>query len=201
MSHFLRFVHAVRGGPAPSLAVSLEQATIGDESEVAFERLYDASFSKVYGFIRCQVSNIETAQELTGRVFLKAFKHRQKAPADNPAGMQWIFRIAHTTLIDYWRVDKRRESASLPLEEIAELPAESESPDVAFERKERAAHIVRVMNGLSHDDRTVLALKFSAQRTNREIAGILSLSEGAVSMRLLRALRRLRDELQDLGWR
>jgi RNA polymerase sigma factor (sigma-70 family) len=54
------------------------------------------------------------------------------------------------------------------------------------------------MNGLPERDRTLLALKFSARRTNREIAGILSVSEGAVSMRLLRALRRLRDHLQEL---
>jgi RNA polymerase sigma-70 factor (ECF subfamily) len=115
--------------------------------------------------------------------------------------MRWIFRVAHTTLIDYWRVEKRRESASLALDEIAELTAESENPEAACERKQRSAHILKVMNGLSDDDQMLLALKFVAQRTNHEIAGILSLSEGAVSMRLFRALRRLRDQLRGMGWR
>jgi len=195
-----RFLQTARDGAAPSLVV-LEGVAVRDERDVAFERLYHASFPKVYAFIRCQVSTIETAQELAGRVFLKAFTHRAKAPTDAPATTQWIFRIAHTTLIDYWRVERRRESVSLPLDEIAELPTESEMPDAAYERKQRTSDVVRVMNGLSHDDRVVLALKFSGQRTNRDIAAILGLSEGAVSMRLLRALRRLRDGLGERGWR
>jgi RNA polymerase sigma-70 factor (ECF subfamily) len=61
--------------------------------------------------------------------------------------------------------------------------------------------MIRVIGTLSDDDRTMLALKFGGHRTNREIAAIMDLSEGAVSMRLLRALRRLRDQLQEMGWR
>jgi RNA polymerase sigma factor (sigma-70 family) len=56
-----------------------------------------------------------------------------------------------------------------------------------------------VLSQLDKDDRTILGLKFTAQQTNREIAAILELSEGAVSMRLLRALRRLRERLSERG--
>jgi RNA polymerase sigma-70 factor (ECF subfamily) len=196
-----RYIQPAGGGAtAPPLVVPLDSLILSEDADVAFEQLYRASFPKVYAFIRCQVSTVETAQELVGRVFLKAYRHRIKIPHAGPAHMQWIFRIAHTTLIDYWRVEKRRESFSLPLEEIAELPTGSENPEAAYERKQRGVHIIRLMSGLSQDDRTMLALKFCGERTNREIAGILSLSEGAVSMRLLRALRRLRDQLKDLGW-
>ena len=52
---------------------------------------------------------------------------------------------------------------------------------------------------MTEEDRSVLALKFAAQRTNREIADILSVTEGAVSMRLFRALQRLRDRMLKLG--
>jgi RNA polymerase sigma factor (sigma-70 family) len=55
------------------------------------------------------------------------------------------------------------------------------------------------MSAMGVDDRMLLSLKFTAQRTNREVAGILGISEAAVSMRLLRALRRLRERLADLG--
>lgn len=169
------------------------------DTDESFQRLYDAAFPRVYAFIRCQVSSVETAQDLVSRVFVKAFSHRKNLPASD-AAMQWVFRIARTTLIDYWRVDKRRESASLPLEEIAELPSESDNPEAAYERKQRAAEVIRVLGGLNDEDRIILALKFAAQRTNREIAAIMSLSDGAVSMRLLRSLRKLRDQLRGTGW-
>ena len=59
--------------------------------------------------------------------------------------------------------------------------------------------LLSVMSELDKDDQTVLGLKFTAQQTNREIAAILDLTEGAVSMRLLRALRRLRERLLERG--
>lgn len=164
-----------------------------------FEAFYAAAFPKVYAFLRCQVATTETAQDLVSRVFLKAYRHHAKAPHGD-AAMQWVFRIAHTTLIDYWRVDRRRERVSLPLQELAEMPAVSTSPDTAYERKQQVSDLLQVVSDLPAEDRELLALKFSAHRTNRDIAVILNLSERAVSMRLLRSLRRLRGRLQSMGW-
>lgn len=164
-----------------------------------FEDLYATAFPKIYAFIRCQVASTETAQELVSRVFLKAYRHRAKAPQDDGA-MQWVFRIAHTTLIDYWRVEKRRERASLPLQEVAELASGSKSQESVYERKQQISDLLQVVSDLAAEDRDLLALKFAGHRTNREIAVILHLSEGAVSMRLLRALRHLRDRLEGMGW-
>ena len=165
---------------------------------VSFEDFYAAAFPKVYAFIRCHVRTADIAQELVSRVFAKAYRHRHNLSTH--AATLWVFRIAHTTVIDYWRVEHRRESVSVPIDEIVLRPADGLDPEAAYERKQRAAHLFRLMGELSDDDRILLALKFSAQQTNREIARILTISEGAVSMRLLRALRRLRDRLQAIGW-
>jgi RNA polymerase sigma-70 factor (ECF subfamily) len=164
----------------------------------SFARLYSSAFPKVYSFIRSQVGNVQTAQEIVGRVFLKAYKHRRKAPSGE-ASIQWVFRIAHTTLIDYWRVEGRWESASVSIEELADLPGEFATPDAAYAAKERKALLLAVVSDLDKDDHSILALKFMGQRTNREIAEILGVTEGAVSMRLLRALRRVRHRLLELG--
>jgi RNA polymerase sigma-70 factor, ECF subfamily len=184
---------------APALPLLVD--ITGEASiDAAFEALYVNAFPKIYAFIRYQVSSRDAAQELVSRVFLKAYKHRSRTPASEPQMMQWVFRIAHTTVIDYWRVDRRRESVNLSVEELSAVPSGCENPEEAYERKQRASDIVRVMHRLGEEDRTVLALKFAGHRTNREIAAILNLSEGAVSMRLLRALRRLRAHLNGMGW-
>jgi len=80
------------------------------------------------------------------------------------------------------------------------LPGPFASPESAYEKKEQLARLLNLVSRLPYDDRVVIGLKFTAQRTNREIAAILNISEAAVSMRLLRALRRLRSRLQALGW-
>jgi len=161
---------------------------------MAFERLYHAAFPKVYAFVRCQVSSVETAQDVVSRIFVKAYRNRLHQP-NAEATMAWIFRIARTTLIDYWRVEKRRDAVTQPLDAMAELTSQAEDPEAAYERKERGARVVRAVNGLKDDDRILLAMKFAGQRTNREIAAILRISDAAVSMRLLRALRLLRATL------
>lgn len=163
-----------------------------------FARLYAESFPKVYAFIRSQVGHASTAQDLVSRIFLKAYRHRAKAPAGD-AEILWIFRIAHTSLIDYWRVEGRRRSIDVPLAELGEIPDRVTDLEGRYAARERATLLLRVMADLSDGERELLALKFTAQRTNREIAEILGVSEAAISMRLLRALRRLRGRLQELG--
>jgi RNA polymerase sigma-70 factor (ECF subfamily) len=173
---------------------SLDVAVLTDD----FAEFYAVAFPRVYAFIRSQVGNTETAQEIVGRIFLKAYRHRDKSPSGD-ASMVWVFRIAHTVLIDYWRVEGRRESASVSIEELAEIADDIADPEAFYAAKERAALLVQTMGELDENDRTVLAMKFAGQRTNREIGAILHIEEAAVSMRLLRALRRLRSRLAERG--
>ena len=166
--------------------------------DAGFEQLYTSAFPRVYSFIRWQVDSQQTAQDVVASIFLKAFRHHSKAP-QGPAAIVWLFRIAHTVLIDYWRVAGRRDSSRVSIEDLADLPGTAVDPEAAYANKERKALLLSVVSQLDKDDRTILGLKFTAQQTNREIAAILELSEGAVSMRLLRALRRLRERLSERG--
>jgi RNA polymerase sigma-70 factor (ECF subfamily) len=88
---------------------------------------------------------------------------------------------------------------TISLDELGDVAGTTADPEVAALTRERQAMAVRLMGELDHSEQSLLAMKFAAQRTNREIAAVLSISEGAVSMRLLRALRRLREQLQKAG--
>lgn len=168
-------------------------------SDGVFEELYVAAFPRVFAFVRYQVSSTEVAQEVVSRVFLKVYRHREKIPAGE-SGMHWVFRIAHTTLVDYWRVDGRRERANVSVQEMVEQVTSTATPETEYQRRQQLSDLLQVVSDLPDDDRAMLALKFAADRTNRDIASILNLSEAAVSMRLLRALRRLKQRLQSIGW-
>lgn len=176
-------------------APALPLVQTGDDS---FEHWCRAALPKIYAFFRSQVRDAHTAQDLVSHTFLKACHHRASVP-DGPNAMLWLFRVAHNALIDHWRVEGRRAGSTLSLAELAEPRADVHDPEFAYELKERQAALLRTMAGLGEADRALLALKFAGQRTNREIAAILHLSEGAVSMRLLRALQRLRTRLEETG--
>ena len=165
--------------------------------EAEFSALYEGTFAPIYAFVRGQVSSADSANDLVSQIFLKSYRHWSRAPRGEAATF-WLFRIARNTLIDYWRVEGRRESVNVPLDELADVGDGRANPEAMCSAKERAARLLKAVGSLGKDDRVLLSLKFTGQRTNREIAAILGISDPAVSMRLLRALRRLRERLSDV---
>lgn len=190
------------GIPAPFVDADSAQDANSAQSAVnaEFAALYEAQFGRIYAFVRSQVASIADAHDLVGRVFLKAYASWSRAP-EGEAAVVWLFRIARNTVIDYWRVEKRRVSVQVSVDELEHLSTSDLDPEEQYIDRQRQATLLHAIGLLDEDNRMLLSLKFTAQRTNREIARILGVSEAAVSMRLLRALRRLRDELVKLGVR
>jgi RNA polymerase sigma factor (sigma-70 family) len=62
--------------------------------------------------------------------------------------------------------------------------------------KERLASLSELVRQLPRREQEIIALKFDAELTNREIAGVLSTSEVNVRVTVFRALRKLRERLQ-----
>ncbi len=166
--------------------------------DATFEEVYAYALPRLYAFLRSQVHRRDIAEELLGRVLVKAYQRWGREPCDHGTAL-WMFRAARTTLIDFWRGDEPRRRASVAADELEDLPAPSADPETVLAAKEQQALLLQAISDLAEDDRVLLALKFAGERTNREIGPILGISEAAVSMRLLRALRGLRERLHNLG--
>jgi RNA polymerase sigma-70 factor (ECF subfamily) len=96
----------------------------------------------------------------------------------------------------------RREELALPplpdesaLELAERLFARGSSPSDRLARSEARAVVRAALERLSDRDRELLVLRHLEQLSIREIAGVLAISEGAVKVRHVRALERLRDLL------
>ena len=70
------------------------------------------------------------------------------------------------------------------------------SPSQAAIRRERQAHVRKVLNKLKPLDREVLILRHFEQLTNQETAQVLRIGETAASNRYVRALERLKEGLE-----
>ena len=90
---------------------------------------------------------------------------------------------------------------NLPDESAAELAERlvdrASSPSQHALREELRARVRRALERLAPGDREVLVLRHLEQLSTRDTAGVLGVSEGAVKVRLLRALERLRDLLDE----
>jgi RNA polymerase sigma-70 factor (ECF subfamily) len=123
----------------------------------------------------------------------------------------WLRQIAANRMADarrfHLRVRRsvgREEPAGLPEEsavELAERILAGEAPSAGVRRQEQQALVRTALERLPERDSEVLVLRYLEHLSTAEAAAVLGVSEGAVRVRMLRALRRLRDLLKNLGSR
>jgi RNA polymerase sigma-70 factor (ECF subfamily) len=116
----------------------------------------------------------------------------------------WLRQIALDRLADKHRRhvgaarrSVRREQLPDHSEQVLaeELLDRTAGPSEAVRRAELQRRVRSALGTLSENDRTVLVLRHLEQLSVRDIAGILDISEGAVKVRHLRAVQRLRAVL------
>jgi RNA polymerase sigma-70 factor (ECF subfamily) len=121
----------------------------------------------------------------------------------------WLRQIAWQRIVDVHRrhlhAGKRsvqREEALVSDGSAFELagrlfPHRHSSPSARLRRREISERVRSALLQLSEQNREVLILRYLEMLTPAEIAAIMDLSEGAVSMRHARALRQLRAQLTE----
>ena len=100
----------------------VELAKAGDAR--AFGKLYDASVDRVYRFLFFRVNDVQTAEDLTSLVFLKAWENLHRYEPRGPF-LAWLYSIARNTVIDHYRTHKQTVS----LDEAAPMAAPNAKPD------------------------------------------------------------------------
>jgi RNA polymerase sigma-70 factor (ECF subfamily) len=124
----------------------------------------------------------------------------------------WLRRLAWDRLVELHRHHGRArrsvareepEGFNLPAESVAvlveRLAASGTSPSSDLLRLELRERVRAALAALGPRDREVLALRYLEQLTTSETAAVLGISEGAVKSRLMRAILRLRDQLDKEG--
>jgi RNA polymerase sigma-70 factor (ECF subfamily) len=118
----------------------------------------------------------------------------------------WLRQIAWARLADLHRLHIRSQRRSVTREEPGGLPLPDESvnqlanrllasgtsPSQRMIRDEEREELRAALASLPERDREILVMRHLEQLDNGEIAAALSLTEGAVRVRHVRALRRLR---------
>ena len=77
-----------------------------------FQALYEENLVSVYRFVFKSLRNREEAEDLTSQIFLKALRCLNPEHSAQSA-RSWLFKIAHTTIADYWRSHYRALISSL----------------------------------------------------------------------------------------
>ena len=160
----------------------------------AFSAFYQEYLPRVFKYISYRVADNFLAEDLTSIVFEKALTRFKTYSAQKAAFSTWIFTIARNTLIDHFRA--RGRGKDVPLDDTLDRPNDEKSPEQnAIDQEERRA-LRRCLSRLSPAELEIISLKFSSEMTNRQIAGVLGLSDSNVGVILYRAVRKLKKEFE-----
>jgi len=162
-----------------------------------FEAWYHEHRSVVYRFVRFRVATREVAEDVTSEVFLKALRSFHRYDPDRASPRTWLLRIARNAVTDHLRALKRRGSLHVSLDRVPDLVADVPSQDERVMREERIQSILNGAGTLRKGDQEILSMRYGAGLSNQEISEALEISTNAVAVRLHRALKRLKDAMDE----
>lgn len=169
----------------------VQQARRGDPD--AFGLLYDQYVDRVYRFIYYRVSDVPLAEDLTSRVFLRAWEHLPNYRDRGLSFGSWLFSIARNSVIDHYRTARPEQA----LEAAGAVPDQGADPEEALSASLQSDRLAEALQQLTDEQREVLVLKFIEGYSTEEVARLMDKQPGAIralQMRGLQALERVLDK-------
>lgn len=147
--------------------------------------------------------DIETARDIAQSAYLRVWRYAQTRQIDNLQAL--IFKTAANLAANEFRARSRLkalkfESATHQNEFLVEQVAgEQPSPEAVAVAKEQIAASLRAIESLPAQARRAFVLSRFEEKTYREIASILGVSESSVEKYIIAALKALRAAAEETG--
>jgi len=161
----------------------------------AFIKAYDDNVGDIYRFVYFKVGSREEANDLTSTVFLKTWNYVQTNSLEDSKTLRaLLYKVARTTIIDYYRENNGRINASLDDEENKiEIIDDSINLENRFDTSSDLALIKSRLPLLKEEYREVIIMRFINDLTLEEIADISGKKKGNVRVLLHRAIGALKE--------
>ncbi len=153
--------------------------------------LFDRHHRPLYGFFYHQTGIKAESEDLVQTVFMNMIRSRATFTGTFKFET-WMYTIARNALKDYYRRNKRTGN-TVNTEEVEEHIKETTTADNTLHRKEEELILRKALARLSETDRELIILSKYREMKYQEIAEILKLTEGAIKVRIHRAVKQLRE--------
>ncbi|MEA1929415.1 MAG: sigma-70 family RNA polymerase sigma factor [Patescibacteria group bacterium] len=158
----------------------------GKPKEAEFLKAYEAYADAIFRRCFFKTSDRELAKDLTQQTFLRAWTYwREGRDIENERAL--LYRIANNLIIDWYR-QRKSESLDDLLEKGFDPVAEREST----EDKAEISWALQNLSRLKEEDQELITLRFVEDMSPKDIAALKGEKENNISVRIHRALGRLR---------
>ena len=161
-----------------------------DKIKERFIKAYDELSDPLFRYCFFKVSNREKAKDLVQEVFTKSWEYLTNG-GEISDPRSFLYKVANNLIIDYYRKAKHYSLDEL-LEKGLDFTASGSEKIEDLAEHKRA---LRILQEIPEKYREVIVMRFMEGLAPREISKILGISENAVSVRINRSLKQLREKL------
>jgi RNA polymerase sigma-70 factor, ECF subfamily len=154
-----------------------------------FRPLYDRYYEAVFRFLYNRSQDEELAADLCAQIFLKALQRLGDYTFQGVPFSAWLFRIASNELAQHYRQSQKVRVVSMEEGNLFDLADEIGEEDRSEEQRKS---LLEAMQTLKAPDMALIEMRFFEQRSFREIAEILGITESNAKVKTYRILERLK---------
>ena len=165
-----------------------------DGDREAFRHLVEQYQNPLYGTAYLMTGNAAQAEEHVQEAFLLAWRGIRTFRRGRPL-KPWLMRILVNAVLAQRR---KRALTTVPLEESPPVEAPASHAETIEASEERQA-VREALAQLTPEHRQVVVLRYFADLTVPQVARSAGVREGTVKSRLHRALRQMRELLEQSG--
>jgi RNA polymerase sigma-70 factor, ECF subfamily len=180
----------VAADATPSAVGASERDARSTEIEGAVIGLFDEHRARLLRYVLSIGLSVHDGEEVVQEVFLGLFRHlRLGRGRDNLRG--WLFRVAHNLALKQREaVQTRPDRAELDEATVARQVDPAPTPEQCVASGQRQRLLLATLQALPERNRHCVHLRAEGLRY-REIAQVMDMSLGAVSISLARSMARL----------
>jgi RNA polymerase sigma factor (sigma-70 family) len=151
----------------------------------------EEAIKRLYAYAAYRLGPGADAEDVVSETIERALRYRSSYDASAGSPIAWMIGIARRCIADAIREQGRR--VDTPVEELGDV-----QPDFSSEIVVRS-DLRHAVGLLEERDRELIALRYGADLSAREIGALLDLRTNTVEVALHRALGKLRDTMEGSG--
>jgi RNA polymerase sigma-70 factor (ECF subfamily) len=163
-----------------------------------FAPLYEQYYLQIFKYVIKRVKDENDAAEITSTIFAKALFNIKKFKFKGFPFSSWLYRIASNEITDYYRKKQASKYVRVTEDQLNYLIDNAvEEITIQSDKEEKFSQLIISLELLTDDDLELIEMRFFEERSFKEMAGILNLTEGNARIKTHRAITKLKNSIKN----
>lgn len=162
------------------------------DRDKAFEKLYSEYYLRVFRYAWKKVRNSDDAADLAQTAFCYCYQHFEEYDERRASFGTWVFLVLNSRIKNYYRDRK----SSVHLDEVIDILPDETDFDHAIELEEMRDRLLDALNACTPVQAEIVLSRYFQKQNTRDISLRMGLSEVNVRTQLSRALKKMKDYLE-----